>query len=207
MPNNLIIHGGRPLAGEVQIQGSKNTALPLIAACLLTEESCVLENVPEISDVATMAEIARGTGAIVEWDKPAKRLLIQAKSLGGSALNAALARKLRASILFSGALLGRLREALLPYPGGDAIGSRPLSTRLRALEALGVRVREDEKEIALDGRALAGAEITLEEPSVTATENAILAAVVAPGKTAMRLAAFEPHVQELVKFLARMGAT
>ena len=205
MPNKFIIRGGKPLAGEIAIQGSKNTILPLIAAGLLTEEPVVLENVPEISDVETMLDITRDLGAEVFWEKPAKRITIRAKALQSHTLPEAPARKLRASILFSGALIGRLKKAGFPYPGGDAIGSRPISTHLRALERLGVKVRE-EGSIILDGRELHGTQVILEEPSVTATENTILAAVLAPGRTAIRMAAGEPHVQELVAFLRTLGA-
>lgn len=205
MPAKLIITGGRPLSGEVLVRGSKNTALPLIAACLLTAEPCRLENVPDISDVATMAAIAEGLGAEVAWDRLDHRLEIRARHLAAAAPDEALSRRLRGSILFAGALLGRMREVGLPAPGGDAIGGRPITTHLRALEGLGAEVR-DEGRIKLDGRRLAGADVTLEEPSVTATENAVLAAAMAPGRSILRLAAFEPHVQELVAFLRAMGA-
>ena len=202
----FIIIGAQALAGEVAIQGSKNTILPLIAASLLTKEPVVLENVPDIQDAATMIAIAEKLGAAVAWERRAHRLEIRARDLAGARLDARMSRKLRGSILFSGALLGRLRHAELPYPGGDAIGARPLGTHLRAIEALGVKINEDGDTISMDGRGLRGGEATLEEPSVTATENTILAAVLAPGKTFIRLAAFEPHLQELVRFLTKMGA-
>lgn len=205
MPSRFIIEGAKPLSGEVEIHGSKNAVLPLIAACLLTDETCTLENVPEISDVETMAAMAKTLGAEVEWSKSERRINIQARTITRTALPAELARKLRASILFSGSLMGRMRQAEVPYPGGDLIGSRPLNTHLHALERLGVRV-EDRDSILLDGRELAGANLMLEEPSVTATENTVLAAVLAPGRTVIRMAAFEPHVQELVSFLHSLGA-
>lgn len=205
MAQKFVINGGKPLAGRVAIQGSKNTALPLIAASLLTDEPVVLENVPDIADAATMVEIARMLGAKIAWDKPKRTLTIRAGGIRSHAPDETLSRKLRGSILFSGALLARFRRAALSYPGGDAIGSRPLTTHLNALRALGVRVEEGER-IVLDGSRMAGADIILEEPSVTATENAVLAALAAPEETTIRLAAFEPHVQELVAFLASMGA-
>ncbi len=205
MAQKFIIHGGKPLAGRVAIQGSKNTALPLIAASLLTDEPVLLENVPDIADVATMIEIARTLGARPEWNKRERTLAIRAEGVRNHAPDQAMSRKLRGSILFSGALLARFRRAALSYPGGDAIGARPLTTHLNALRMLGVKVEEGER-IVLDGGAMAGADVALEEPSVTATENTILAALATPEETTIRLAAFEPHVQELVAFLGAMGA-
>ena len=201
----FIIRGGRELRGEISVSGSKNTALPCIAAALLTKEPVMLENVPDILDVRLMAEIAKGLGAQVEWASQERRLTIRAANLSSFALDDALARKLRGSLLFSGALIGRLGGASLPYPGGDAIGARPLTTHLSALLALGVSI-EDNGRVILDGKNIRGALVALEETSVTATENTILAAVLAPGKTVIRLAACEPHVQELIKMLAGMGA-
>lgn len=203
--SNFILYGGKPLSGEIRVGGSKNTILPLIAACMLTEEPCIIEGVPDISDVATMFEIAKGLGANIEWDKNARRMRITAQNFVSSAPNVSLSRKLRGSVLFAGALLGRLREVSMPSPGGDVIGARPLVTHFRALEALGAHVDLGDL-IYIKGNDLRGGEVLLEESSVTATENAILAAVLAPGKTIIRLPATEPHVQELVLFLARMGA-
>lgn len=201
----FIIHGGKPLEGSVTIQGSKNTALPLIAATLLTEEPCVIENIPSISDVATMAAIAEKLGASVSGDISAHRLVIQARSLTNASPDETLSRHLRGSILFAGSLLGRLKRAEMPYPGGDAIGARPLATHLHALEALGVSIEENGR-LVMDGRNLSGSIVTLEEPSVTATETALLVSVLAPGRTLINLPAFEPHIQELVVFLRAMGA-
>ncbi|MDO8560686.1 MAG: UDP-N-acetylglucosamine 1-carboxyvinyltransferase [bacterium] len=206
MPANFIIEGGKSLKGEIPIYGSKNSSLPLIAASLLSAEETVLENVPEISDVRTMIQIAEKLGAKIEWDTAAKRLRINAKNITTFSPDEHLARKLRGSILFAGSLLGRTRRVVIPFPGGDAIGARPLITHTKALEALGVEISEENNKVAMDGRKMRGNEITLNEPSVTATENTILAAVLAPGKTVIRLAACEPHVQELVLMLQKMGA-
>lgn len=203
--SKFIITGGKTLAGEVFIQGSKNTILPLIAASLLTEDPVILERVPDIRDVAVMLEIAEKLGAAVEWDKEKKQIAIRAKTLTSAAPDRALSRRLRGSILFAGALLGRFRKVTLPYPGGDAIGARPLQTHFHALECLGA-VIEDGDTISIDGWKMTGRDITLEEPSVTATESTILASVLIPGKTVLRLPAFEPHVQELVSLLSDMGA-
>ncbi|MBI2096974.1 MAG: UDP-N-acetylglucosamine 1-carboxyvinyltransferase [Candidatus Sungbacteria bacterium] len=198
------IRGGRQLHGEISVSGSKNTALPAIAAALLTREPVILENVPNIADVGVMIEIAGSLGAKINWDGAGHRLTIEAKELAAT-LDDKLARKLRGSFLFSGSLIGRLRSASLSYPGGDKIGARPLTTHLNALRGLGVAIGESER-LNLNGANLAGARITLEEPSVTATENTILAAVLAPGVTEIHLADQSPHVQELTSMLRAMGA-
>lgn len=206
MSQKFRIIGGKELGGEIVIQGSKNAALPLIAATLLTEDQVTLENIPDIDDVGAMVAIAEKLGAETEWARDQKTLVVRAKNLATNAVDETLSRKLRGSLLFSGAVLGRLRSVILPYPGGDAIGARPLTTHLRALEALGAKTEEDKNLLHIDGRALSGGEIALEEQSVTATENTILAAVLAPGKTTITFAAVEPHVQELVLLLSKMGA-
>ena len=193
------------LAGEIPIRGSKNAAFPLIAACLLSDEPCVLDNIPEIRDVEVMLQIVEGLGAEVSWDRARRRLRIDARTLSGSSPDEALSRKFRGSILFAGALLGRMRKARIPYPGGDVIGNRPLDAHFRAFEELGVVIRE-EGCLEMDGADLRGRAFSMEEPSVTATENAILAATLAPGKTVISLGALEPHIQELVLFLRAMGA-
>ncbi|MDP3762613.1 MAG: UDP-N-acetylglucosamine 1-carboxyvinyltransferase [bacterium] len=201
----FVIRGGRKLKGKIEIAGSKNTALSCIAAALLTEEEVLLENVPKISDVAVMTEIAKALGAAAEHDLKKKTLRLCAKNLAISTVPETLGKKLRASMLFSGALVGRLKLAKLAPPGGDNIGARPLATHLNAFRALGATVEERE-EIVIRGEGLRPSRITLEEPSVTATENAIFAAVLIPGKTEIHLAAAEPHVQETIKFLNQMGA-
>ncbi len=205
MAGQFIIHGGKALAGQITAAGSKNAVLPLIAATLLTAEPCVLDNVPDIRDVEIMLAIAEGLGSRVAWDRTAHRLEIDSSRLAGTAPDEALCRKLRGAILFAGALLGRTRNAALPYPGGDAIGARPLDTHVHAFEALGAAVESDTV-IRIDGSAMAGGAVVMDEPSVTATENAILAAVGIPGRTVISLGALEPHVQELVAFLRDMGA-
>lgn len=199
------IEGGRPLGGEIVVAGSKNTVLPFIAAALLTSDEMIFENVPDISDVAVMAAIAEHLGARIARDREAKTITISSPALSAASLDRELTRQLRASALFSGALLGRARKADLPYPGGDKIGARPLTTHMNALRELGAVIEEDGM-LRLDGRALRGGVVTLEEMSVTATENTILAAVLAPGVTEIRLADSSPHIQELVGLLRAMGA-
>lgn len=201
----FIVRGAKPLGGEVAISGSKNAAFPLIAACLLTQDRCVLERIPNIQDIAVMLEIAKKLGVEISWDSDGHRLEICAKNIRSFSPDHALSRKFRGSVLFAGALLGRLRRAEIPYPGGDAIGARPLDAHFRAFEELGVIIRQGNA-IEMDGAGLRGKEFFMEEPSVTATENAILASVTALGKTVISLGAVEPHVQELILFLRDMGA-
>lgn len=201
----FIIEGGKSLSGEVRIGGSKNAILALIAGCILTKKPVTLTNVPEISDVETMLAIAKGLGADCEWDRENRKITIAAHTITSTSPDQTLSPKLRGSVLFAGALLGRERRADLPVPGGDIIGARPLDTHFRLFESLGAVVVPGNT-IQIDGSELHGSDLTLEESSVTATENAILAAVRAPGKTLIRLAATEPHVQELVRFLQKMGA-
>lgn len=205
MPEALKIKGGTPLGGEVAIAGSKNAALPFIAAAILTDEEVILERVPEITDVLRMAEIAEILGVRVIWDRAARTLSLTAEHLKTHLIDPDRSRKLRGSLLFSGALLSRIRRAHLSYPGGDAIGARSLSPHFSALRQLGVMVEEN-GEIQLSGEAMRPAKVVLEETSVTATENTLLAAACISGKTEIHLAAAEPHVQELMKLLTRMGA-
>ncbi|MBI3420743.1 MAG: UDP-N-acetylglucosamine 1-carboxyvinyltransferase [Candidatus Sungbacteria bacterium] len=205
MGTSFVIHGGKPLQGEVIMSGSKNAAFPIIAACLLTDEPCVLENVPTIQDVVVMLQMTEKLGVSIDWDRAAHRLSLHAKHLESHSPDETLSRKFRGSILFAGALLGRLGAASIPYPGGDAIGARPLTAHLRAFEELGVKITED-RLIEMDGGKLVGAAFPMQEPSATGTENAILAAVLAPGKTIISLGDFAPPVQELIKFLRSMGA-
>jgi len=199
------IRGGIELEGSIKVAGSKNTILPCIAAAMLTKEPVFLKRVPDISDVSVMIEIARGLGAEIDWRPDREELTIVAKQIKSPVVDDGLSRKLRGSVLFSGALLGRMREATFPYPGGDAIGARPLTVHLQALRSLGVAVKDNDH-IFLDGAGLAGGRVIMEDPSVTATENTILAAVMAPGATEIRMAACEPHVQQLVFMLQQMGA-
>ena len=199
------IRGGKELGGSIRVAGSKNAILPCIAAAMLTEEPILLKRVPDISDVSVMVEIARGLGAEIDWQPDRRELTIVAKQIKSPIVDDTLSRKLRGSVLFSGALLSRMREAAFPYPGGDAIGARPLTVHLQALRSLGVAVK-DNGHILLDGAGLAGGRVVMEDPSVTATENTILAGVMAPGATEICLAACEPHVQQLVVMLQQMGA-
>lgn len=202
----FVIQGGRALAGEVRPGGNKNEALPCLAATLLSDEPVTLYNVPRIVDVLVMCEVIEGLGASVEWLEE-NVVRICAANISAQALDAQLCRRVRASILFAGPLVARTSAVSLPPPGGDVIGRRRLDTHFHALESLGARVEvgAESYEITSQGR-LKGRDIFLDEASVTATENAIMAASLAEGTTILRNAASEPHVCGLARMLVAMGA-
>lgn len=200
----FVIDGGIPLHGEVTPSGNKNAALPLLAACLLTDEPVVLRNVPQIRDVLAMRKLIESLGAVVE-DVDLHTWRITTKELIASHLDPDLCRRIRASILIAGPVLARAGGLRLPPPGGDVIGRRRLDTHILALKALGAKVTYD-RIFDITANGLVGADILLDEASVTATENAVMAAVLAKGVTHIRNAASEPHVQELCNFLNLLGA-
>ncbi len=200
----LRIEGGHRLSGRVTVEGNKNSALPLIAACLLTDQECVLTNVPQIRDVAVLAELMIGLGATVEG-VGTPTLRITCAQITSDRPDAALVGKLRGSVLLLGPLLARRGSARLAPPGGDFPARRLITTHLRALVELGAVVL-DESGHALDApNGLTGASMYLDEASVTGTETALLAAAAAKGTTEIRHAAMEPHVVELCRFLRAMG--
>jgi len=201
----FVIEGGQPLSGTVTPAGNKNAALPLLAACLLTAEPVILRNVPRIRDVETMRELISDLGAHVEeLDEHTWR--IHTPRLTKTKLDPELCRRIRASLLLAGPLLGRQGEVELPPPGGDVIGRRRVDTHLLALGALGAEIQYDATQFVMRTQGLRGAPILLDEASVTGTENAVMAAVLAQGVTIIRNAASEPHVQELCEFLNLLGA-
>lgn len=200
----FIIEGGHPLSGAVTPSGNKNAALPLLAACLLTDEPVTLRNLPAIGDVATMGELLSQVGVSVEILDP-NTWRLQARDIRTSKLDLALFGRIRGSITLAGPMLARTGAVHLPRPGGDVIGRRRLDTHFLALSALGADVDVDGA-FSLHGKQLRGADILLDEASVTATENTIMAAVLASGATIIRNAACEPHVQDLCHMLRRMGA-
>lgn len=202
--DKFIIEGGVPLKGEVTPAGNKNAALPLVAACLLTKEPVVLRNVPRIQDVQVMRDLVESLGAQVE-ELDATTWRISARDLRPADLNPDLCRKIRASILVAGPLTARIGEFKIPPPGGDVIGRRRLDTHILALRALGVDVQYD-RGFTFRSDDVRGTDFLMDEASVTATENAIMAAVMARGDTVIRNAASEPHVQELCHFLNGLGA-
>ena len=200
----FVIEGGVPLQGEVIPSGNKNAALPLLAACLLTDEPVVLHNLPLIRDVLAMRKLIESLGAHVE-EVDANSWRITTKELVASHLDPDLCRRIRASILIAGPVLARSGGLRLPPPGGDVIGRRRLDTHILALRALGATVNYD-RIFDITANGLKGADILLDEASVTATENAVMAAVLAKGVSHIRNAASEPHVQELCNFLNLLGA-
>ena len=203
-PIQYIIEGGHRLTGTIEPSGNKNAALPIIAAALLTEHPVTLDNVPRIRDTETLVELIRSVGASAEWQKP-NTLAIHAKDIRAADLDPELCARIRASILLAGPLLARCGEVVLPPPGGDVIGRRRLDTHFLAFEQLGATVTASTR-LELRALSLKGADVFLDEPSVTATENALMAAVAAHGTTYLRNAASEPHVQDLAHFLVALGA-
>ena len=200
----FIVEGGHSLNGTIRPAGNKNAALPCIAATLLTDEEVILENVPAIRDVKTLLELLKMIGAEVEWvDKNTVR--VQAKDLRAAEIEVEAAARIRASILLAGPMLARVGHMFLPPPGGDVIGRRRVDTHFLALSKLGAKV-ETTGGFRLATTGLKGADMFLDEPSVTATENAVMAAVMAKGHTRIRNAAAEPHVQDLCNMLVGMGA-
>ncbi|MGH7622189.1 MAG: UDP-N-acetylglucosamine 1-carboxyvinyltransferase [Gemmatimonadaceae bacterium] len=200
----FIVQGGQRLKGDIRPSGNKNAALPIICGALLTEHPVTLENVPRIRDVETLVELVQSTGAELRWTGP-NTLHIHAKTVRSADLDPQLCRKIRASILLAGPLLARCGHIKLPPPGGDVIGRRRVDTHFLALERLGVLFDLDDS-FHLSTPGLRGADVFLDEPSVTGTENAVMAAVAASGTTILRNAASEPHVQDLCRFLVSMGA-
>jgi UDP-N-acetylglucosamine 1-carboxyvinyltransferase len=199
---SFVIEGGRTLAGHVRASGNKNGALPILASCLLTEEEVRLTNIPRIRDVDTMLALLSSLGADVEWTGP-NDVRVHAQDVGYE-VDEELANKIRASFLLAGPLLARHGRAVVPPPGGDVIGRRRLDPHIHAFAELGATL-EYRNRYELSGR-LAGAHIHLDEASVMATENAVMAASIAPGRTMISNAASEPHVQDLCRFLIMLGA-
>lgn len=207
MMSKFLIEGGTPLNGIVTPGGNKNAALKLLPACLLTDHPVILHNIPNIQDVRSTLNILDDLGVEIT-DLGENSWRIQAKNINKAELNPELAGKTRASFVFSGPMLARLGQVVLPLPGGDVIGGRPLDTHIRALKSLGVDVSLHERgRFHMNADPLrAGGYILLAEASVTATENTIMAAVLALGETVIDNAASEPHVQDLCRFLNQMGA-
>ncbi len=202
---HFIVEGGRRLSGTIRPSGNKNAALPIVCAALLTDEPVTLKNVPRIRDIESLLQLVRQTGASAEWTAE-NTLVITAKSVRGDGLDPALCQRIRASILLVAPLLARSGSVTLAPPGGDVIGRRRLDTHFLALEAMGAEHVFAER-ITFRTKGLVGADIFLDEPSVTGTENAIMAAVAAKGATVLHNAASEPHVQDLCRLLVAMGAS
>src|SRR3970282_367438 len=203
MPPSLCVTGGRALKGTIRPAGNKNAALPILAATLLADGPCRIDNVPHIRDVETMLALVEHLGAAVRWDGP-NTVEVDAGKAEPRALDPALCAKIRASILLAGPMLARFGRVSLPPPGGDVIGRRRVDTHFLALERLGAEITVGDT-YKLEG-TLRGADIFLDEPSVTGTENALMAAVLAHGTTVLRNAASEQHVSDLARLLVSMGA-
>jgi len=202
--SEYIINGGVPLNGTIKVSGNKNAALPCIAAALLTDETVTLRNIPDIEDVRVMLDVFTALGGEVQKFQP-NIITLSLRDIKQSEIPQEQAKKIRASILFAGPLLARTGKVILPPPGGDVIGRRRLDTHFLALTELGAKVKVGDN-FTFTVKHLTGADIFLDEASVTATENAIMAAVLAKGKTILTNAASEPHVQDLCGMLVAMGA-
>lgn len=201
----LLIKGGKPLKGEVMISGAKNAAVAIIPATLLIKGVCRIENVPDISDVDSIVKMIISLGAKVTRENP-NTLIIDATELKTYVADPELAAKMRASYYLMGALVGRFGNAHVPPPGGCNFGVRPIDQHLKAFKYLNCRVVEDDPFVKIDGSSLKGGNVYFDVVSVGATMNAILAAVLAPGKTVLESAAKEPHIVDLANFLNSMGA-
>jgi UDP-N-acetylglucosamine 1-carboxyvinyltransferase len=204
MPPRYLVRGGHPLRGTIRPAGNKNAALPILAATVLADGPVDLDNIPRIRDVDTMLALLADLGADTTWTG-ANTVRVDTRALRPKPLDPALCARIRASILLAGPMLARFGKVTLPPPGGDVIGRRRVDTHFLALEQMGASVSIGER-FELEARALHGADIFLDEPSVTGTENALMAAVGASGRTVLRNAAAEPHVQDLARCLVAMGA-
>ena len=201
---SFVIEGGRPLRGSVRAAGNKNAALPIIAAALLTDEPVTLTNVPAIRDVDSMLALVADLGVEVQRSDEST-VRIHAEDIRKHELDEELCTRIRASILLAGPLLARWGEAVVPPPGGDVIGRRRLDTHIHAFSRLGAEIRA-KRGFHMRAQGLVGAHVHLDEASVTGTENAVMAAVLARGETTIANAACEPHVQDLCRFLVSLGA-
>jgi UDP-N-acetylglucosamine 1-carboxyvinyltransferase len=204
MPPRYLVRGGRPLRGTIRPAGNKNAALPVIAATVLADGPVDLANIPRIRDVETMLALLADLGAAVEWTG-ANVVRVDARNVRPKPLDPGLCARIRASILLAGPMLARFGRVTLPPPGGDVIGRRRVDTHFLALEQLGASVNVG-AQYELEAKTLKGKDIFLDEPSVTATENALMASVAASGRTVLRNAAAEPHVQDLAHMLVALGA-
>jgi UDP-N-acetylglucosamine 1-carboxyvinyltransferase len=202
----FVIEGGVPLSGTITPAGNKNGALPILAACLLTSDEVILRNVPRINDVEAMMLLVETLGARVQWLGPGE-VSINASNVGGDSPDRGLSERIRASFLLAGPLLARFGHAHMPPPGGDVIGRRRLDPHLDAFRALGASVKSDRDiELIAPPLGLNPCDFLMDEPSVMATENALMAAALTRGTTVIRNAASEPHVQDLARMLIAMGA-
>ncbi|MCX6724363.1 MAG: UDP-N-acetylglucosamine 1-carboxyvinyltransferase [Candidatus Staskawiczbacteria bacterium] len=204
MTDKFVIQGEKKLNGEVEVRGSKNAAGPALMACLLTQEECVIDNLPLIEDISSTLDVLKSMGVKVSVN--GRIVKVEAENISPEKVDFEKFSKTRISVLFFGALLPRVGNFKMPPPGGDRIGLRPISVQLRALEKLGAKIEREGDIYKVSCKKLVGSEIVLEEFSVTATEAVMLAAVLAEGTTIIKGAASEPHVQDLGEMLLKMGA-
>lgn len=201
---DITVKGGIPLHGKLCVQGSKNAALPILAASLLHEGISIIHNCPHILDVENTVQILREAGCLVKWQ--GNSLMIFAGNIQNTRISSEHATQMRSSIIFLGSFLGRMGNAAIPLPGGCTIGKRPIDIHISAMERMGARITKEEELILAKAERLEGTKITLRFPSVGATENIILAAVLAKGTTTIYNAAREPEIAELCRFLKEKGA-
>ncbi len=201
----FIINGGKKLSGTIEVKGYKNAATPIIAASLLTTEECIIKNVPQIGDVFRMIEILESMGVEISWLAP-NTLRVKAETINPEKMDFKAVSRMRSSILLLGPLLARCGKFKIPQPGGCVIGARPIGSHFTALEKLGAKITRENGFYCFEAKKLEGKEIVLPEFSVTATENLMMAAALTGGVTTIKIAALEPQVQDLQKFLKKMGA-
>lgn len=199
------IRGGKKLKGGIEVRGSKNATTPILAATLLTDEKCIISNVPLIEDVFRMLEILESLGAQIKW-LGERKVSIKAEKIDPLKINVEKVKQLRSSILLLGSLSARFDKFKLYHPGGCVIGARPVGTHFDALRKMGIEIIQKEKFYVVNAKKRKAAKVVLREMSVTATENAMMLAAAIPGKTIIKLAATEPHVENLGKFLVSIGA-
>ncbi len=203
--SSIIVHGGHPITGEMKIQGSKNAALPILAASILIHGITVIKHCPKITDVFCMIEILKQLGCQISWEENST-LIIDSSSIEKVRLPLEEAGKMRSSITLLGALLGRKREAFIPYPGGCSIGKRPIDIHLTVLKELGIEIEQTEKEVYAKKTKAPSGKVMLSFPSVGATQNAVLASIYSDSQVILKNCAIEPEVTELCYFLSQAGA-
>jgi len=204
--SKFIINGGKALVGKIDVKGSKNATTPILSACLLTKEECIIDNIPLITDVLKMIEILESMGVETEWIGECKLKVKAGNNVDPDRMNLSMVGHMRSSILLFGSLLARFKKFKTKHPGGCIIGARPIGTHFDALKRLGANITQDGKFYYFEADELVGKTIVLKEFSVTATENLMIAATLAKGTTTIKIAAIEPHVQDLAKFLNKIGA-
>jgi UDP-N-acetylglucosamine 1-carboxyvinyltransferase len=204
--DSIVIQGGRRLRGEVRVSGAKNAALPILASALLSRGTSIFRNVPKLNDVGTMAKLLRLLGATVEVDKSGHTLRVNTDGVNQVEAPYELVKTMRASVLVLGPLVARHGQAVVSLPGGCAIGARPIDQHLKGLEAMGAKISLEHGNVVARARRLSGANIVCDLPTVTGTENLIMAGTLARGRTTIENAAREPEVEELGRVLNKMGA-